>query len=233
VYFISGDSLVPSQSYGHNGATGFAPHKLVIPYKPTDRIRIVCVTDGVTDMKVDLSQGSAQDIAYEADRKWKQSWNYHGGITHYDTPDDISCVVWDNLVVEFPTLCVPYAPSVFTIQDVQHVFDDLGYIRKIDECIVKDHKVFFIHFNPGVLLPTMREIYAKLADNKPVKVWVRERWFWYLRISNHDQHIQTIRKVGWQYDRWDGTGDYYLFAQDEIHHKTTLQISQFLHSFQL
>jgi hypothetical protein len=142
--------------------------------------------------------------------------------------DDISAVVWENTVVEWPTLCVPYAPSIFTEADVRTIFDDLGYIRKIEECLVKDHKVFFIHFNPGVLNHTMREMYAKLAEDKPVKVWVRERWFWYLRISNHEDHVQKVRKIRWQYDRWDGTGDYYEFAKDEIDDKTTLKLSQFL-----
>ena len=230
-YFNNGDSLVPSQSMGHNGATGFAPHKQVIPYKPTDRVRIVCVTDGVTDMNVDLAHDSALDIANEANRKWKQPWTYKGypGIK-FENVDDISAVVWENTVVEWPTLCIPYAPTLFTEHDVRIVFDDLGYIRKIEECLIKDHKVFFVHFNPGVLNPTMREMYAKLAEDKPVKIWVRERWFWYLRISNHDDHIQKVRTIGWQYDLWDGTGDYYEFAKDEIHPKTTLKLSTFLKS---
>lgn len=230
-YFNNGDTLVPSQSMGHNGATGFAPHKQVIHYKPTDRVRIVCVSDGVSDMQVDLAEGTAHDIAYEADRKWKQHWNYRGysGV-QFPTADDVSCVLWENTVVEWPSLCVPYAPALFSEADVRLVFDDLGYIRNIEEYLVKDHKVFFIHFNPGVLNPTMREMYAKLAEDKPVKVWVRERWFWYVRISNHDDHVRHVRKIGWQYDRWDGTGDYYDFAKDEIDTHTTLQLTTFLKS---
>jgi len=216
---------------GHNGATGFYPHKQVIPYKPTDRVRIVCVSDGVTDMQVHLDQGTATDIANEADRKWKKTWNYNGspGIK-FQNVDDISAVVWENTVVEWPTICVPYAPSIFTEDDVRCIFDDLGYIRKIEECLLNDHKVFFIHFNPGVFNPTMREMYAKLADDKPVKLWVRERWFWYLRISNHDDHVQTVRNITWQYERWDGTGDYYEFAKEQIHNKTTLKLYAFLNS---
>ena len=227
-HFLKGDVLVPSQSYGHNGATGFAPHKQVISYKPTDRIRIVCVSDGVTDMNVALEEGSAEDIAKEADRKWRQPWIYHGRATQYKNIDDVACVVWENTVVEFPTLCIPYAPAVFTEAEVRGVFDDLGYIRKVEEILVKDHKVFFVHFNPGVLNPTMREMYTKLAEDKPVKVWVRERWFWNIRLTNIECHVKTVKKVGWQYDRWDGTGDYYEFADDEIPDNTTNQILQFL-----
>jgi hypothetical protein len=136
-------------------------------------------------------------------------------------------------VVECPTLCIPYAPSVFTKDEVRNVFDDqdFGYIRKIDEILVKDHKVFFIHFNPCILQPTMREMYAKLAEGSPVKVWVRERWFWNIRLSNVEGHLKTIQPVGWQYDRWDGTGDYYEFAVDEIADNTTLQLTDFFLDF--
>jgi len=96
-HFFTGDALVPSQSMGHNGATGFSPHTLVLPYHPTDRLRIVCVSDGVSDMHVDLSRGTASDIAYEALRKWQQPWTYKGypGI-HFQNVDDISCVVWEH-----------------------------------------------------------------------------------------------------------------------------------------
>jgi serine/threonine protein phosphatase PrpC len=224
-HFKAGDKLVPSQSIGHNNATGFAPHVQVIPYKPTDRVRIVCVSDGVTDMNVDLATGTAEDIAREADRKWKQGWTYKGfhGI-QFQNADDITAVVWEN-VVEWPTLCIPYSPSIFTEQDVRDVFHELGNIRKIDEH-VKEHKVFFVHFNPGVLNPTMREMYAKLALDKPVKVWVRKRWFWHIRLSNHGE--QRVRNVGWQYGRWDGTGDYEAFAKDQIDDKTTRLITDFL-----
>jgi serine/threonine protein phosphatase PrpC len=119
-HFFTGDRLVPSQSIGHNGCTGFAPHKLVIPYKPTDRIRIVCVSDGVTDMKVDLAEGSALDIVQEAQRKWTQPWLYRGHETKFSDIDDISCVVWDNKVVEIPSICIPYSPALITKEVVQH-----------------------------------------------------------------------------------------------------------------
>lgn len=228
-HFFTGDKLVPSQSLGHNGCTGFAPHKMVLPYKSTDRIRIVCVSDGVTDMRVDLSEGTALEIAKEAERKWNKPWNYKGHELKFASGDDISCVVWENSIVELPSLCIPYAPAFVTQEDVHNTLEMLeARIRKIDEVIVKDHKVFFIHFNPGVLLPTLREMYTKLHENKPVKIWVSERWFWHIRLSNPPSQIQ---KVGWQYDRWDGTGDYYDFAKDEIHEHTATQLTQFFMDF--
>ena len=229
-HFRVGDKLVPSQCLGHNGCTGFEPHKMVLPYKSTDRIRIVCVSDGVTDMGVDLSEGTALEIVKEAERNWTKLWEYNGHETRFSSSDDISCVVWENTVVEMPSICIPYAPAFFTVEDVRTTFDLLleSRIRKIDEVVVKDHKVFFVHFNPGVLLPTMREMYAKLLEDKPVKMWVRERWFWHIRLSNPPSPIQ---KVGWEYDRWDGTGDYYEFAKDEIHENTVKKVAGFFLDF--
>lgn len=235
-HFSNGDTLVPTMCLGHQGVTRFAPHKQIIHYASTDRVRVVCVSDGVSDMKVDLSKGTAEEIANEADRKWKQGWTYKGykGI-NFQTSDDITAVVWEKPeleVVEWPTICVPYAPIIFTEVDVRLVFDN---IRKVDEFIVqkedgKVHKVFFVHFNPGVLTSTMQEMYTKLAEGKPVKLWVREKWFWHLRISNHDHHVQKVSKIGWQYERWDRTGDYYEFAKDEIDTQTTLSLTTFLQS---
>lgn len=226
-HFSNGDTLIPTMCLGHQGVTGFAPHEQVLHYKPTDRVRIVCVSDGVSDMKVDLATGTAEDIAHEADRKWKQSWKYKGYDLHFQTGDDVSCVVWENSeVVEWPTLCIPYAPSIFTEVEVRATFQPLGNIRKIEECLVPKGKVFFVHFNPAVLTPTMQEMYTKLAKGDPVKVWVSERWFWHLRVSHH--HVQQVTKVGWQYNRWDGTGDYYEFAKDEIEDHTALSLTAFL-----
>ena len=231
-HFSNGDTLVPTMALGHQGVTRFDPHKQVLQYKSSDRVRIVCVSDGVSDMKVDLATGTAEEIVHEADRKWKQWWTYKGcKRVKFQTEDDITAVVWEKKdeVVEWPTLCIPYSPSVFTEVDVRVVFHPFGNIRKIDEFLVPNGKVFFVHFNPGVLTPTMEELYANLAEGKPVKVWVRERWFWHLRISDHD-HVKTVTKIGWQYERWDGTGDYYEFAKNEIDNATTLSLTAFLKS---
>ena len=233
-HFLTGDTLVPSQCLGHNGCTGFKPHVMKIPFKPTDRIRIVCVSDGVLDMKLDpdmLKRESALFIAKEAERKWNKPWIYKGYELKFQSGDDISCVIWENNVVELPSLCIPYAPSVFTEEDVQQVFRDVlddPSIRQIDTVVVKDHKVFFIHFNPGKLQTTMRHMYINLYENKPVKIWARERWFWHIRLSNPPTQIKPI---GWQYERWDGTGDYYDFAKDQLHERTVTQLDQFFALF--
>ena len=229
-YFKTGDKIVPSMCLGHNGCTGFAPHHMRIPFNPTDRIRIVCVSDGVTDMKVDLSKGSAMDIARESERKWKQQWIYRGHSIAFDAGDDVSCVVWENTVVELPSLCIPYAPAFFTTEDVRTTLETLLdlRIRKIVEVGIQDHKAFFVHLNPCVLLPSAREMYLKLSENKSVKIWVRASWFWHIRLSNPPSKIE---KVGWQYERWDGTGDYFEFAKEEIHEKTVSQLTHFFQTF--
>jgi len=197
-HYKTGDTLVPSMCLGHNGCTGFAPHEMRIPFKPTDRIRIVCVSDGVTDMRVDLSKGTALDIAHEAERKWQQKWDYRGHSIAFAAGDDISCVVWENSIVELPSLCIPYAPAFFTTEDVRTTLETLLdlRIRKIVEVGIKDHKAFFVHLNPCVLSPTTRNMYTKLQENQPVKIWARESWFWHIRLSNPPTQIQT---VGWQW----------------------------------
>ena len=116
-------------------------------------------------------------------------------------------------ILEFPTLCIPYAPSVFTTDDVMDVFEPLARVSKVDEVVHDNKKVFFIHFNPGVMCSTMRDMYEALELGKPVKIWVREKWFWHIRLT---PDTSTPSPVGWQYERWDGTGDYKEFAQEQI-----------------
>lgn len=100
-YFKMGESLVPSQSLGHNGLTEFAPSFKQIRFEPTDKVRIVCGSDGLFDMRVDVSKGSAVELAQEAQRQWLKEWDFFDGKRTYKTSyggciDDISCAVWEN-----------------------------------------------------------------------------------------------------------------------------------------
>lgn len=100
-YFKMGESLVPSQSLGHNGMTEFAPSFKEIQFEPTDKVRIVCGSDGLFDMLVDVSTGTAEELAGEAERRWRQEWEFCDGKRTYKTTyggaiDDISCAVWEN-----------------------------------------------------------------------------------------------------------------------------------------
>ena len=75
---------------------------------------------------------------------------------------------------------------------------------------------------------TMRQMYETLQLGKPVKIWVRQKWFWHIRLTT-PSNTDTVRPVGWQYERWDGTGDYKEFAQEQI--LDTSSIVDFLEQF--
>jgi hypothetical protein len=130
-----------------------------------------------------------------------------------------------DTIFEFPTLCIPYAPAVFTVDEVIQVFEPYGRVFNVDEVVNGNKKVFFVHFNPGVMDTTMREMYETLHLGKPVKVWVREKWFWHIRLTTPE----TVQPVGWEYERWDGTGDYKEFASEQIFDTTS--IVEFLDAF--
>lgn len=100
-YFKMGESLVPSQSLGHNGMTEFAPSFRQIRFEPTDKVRIVCGSDGLFDMLVDVSTGTPLELAQEAKRRWLKEWEFFDGKRAYKTTyggaiDDVSCAVWEN-----------------------------------------------------------------------------------------------------------------------------------------
>jgi serine/threonine protein phosphatase PrpC len=180
--FKCGESLIPSQSLGHNGITGFAPSTNVIQFKSTDKVRIVGGSDGLFDMLVDVSTGSAQQLVDEAERRWRMKWDFFDGTrlhkTAYDSIDDISCVIYEN---QFPTLCIPYSLMPLTQDDVRSVFDSMGTLH-IEEEIAVDHKVFFLHFSNGS--ETLTQIYEKLRQGGKVKIWIRETWFWHVCFVN-------------------------------------------------
>ena len=100
-YFKMGESIVPSQSLGHNGMTEFAPSFKEIYFEPTDKVRIVCGSDGLFDMLVDVSKGTVEELTGEAERRWRQEWEFCDGKRTYKTTyggciDDISCAIWEN-----------------------------------------------------------------------------------------------------------------------------------------
>ena len=176
--FILGESLVPSQSLGHNGMTGFAPCTTVLEFKPTDYVRIIGGSDGLFDMRVDVSKGSASELVAEAERRWRMQWDFFDGTRMHKTGygnsiDDISCILWEHA----PTLCIPYSLMAFTQDDVIDAFKDLATIH-VDEEIVGDHKVFFVHVDKCT--DTLREMYVKLNGGSKVKLWIREKWFWHI-----------------------------------------------------
>ena len=101
----TGETLVPSQSFGHNNVTGLAPSTMILNYEPEDKVRVICGTDGFWDMKMInypyIAVESAIRLVNVAERKWKQQWMYFDGInkpvqTSFDDADDIGIAIWDN-----------------------------------------------------------------------------------------------------------------------------------------
>lgn len=91
-----GVTLAISQALGHDGKTGIAPSREVIPYKAEDEMRIILGSDGVFDMilreqdsdafiesdllaMVDMS---AQEIVKRAVDRWLQPWNMHHDLNN-------------------------------------------------------------------------------------------------------------------------------------------------------
>ena len=102
----TGETLVPSQSFGHNNVTGLAPSMMVISYEPEDKMRVICGTDGFWDMKMidypHIAVESAIRLVNVAERKWKQQWMFFDGQhapvqTAFDEADDIGIAIWDSI----------------------------------------------------------------------------------------------------------------------------------------
>jgi hypothetical protein len=194
--FPNHEHLVPSQTYGHGGMTGFEPSEKKIVFQPTDKVRIVCGSDVLFDMLVDVKNGSAKNLVQEAFRRWhKQDWLFIDGKTqirtNYCDADDISCAIWENKIVHRPSL---YTPHKNTFEGVRHV-------EEMDNAVV-------LHFNPGELSDTLRELYSNptLRNELGIKMY------------------GEVKPVGWEYNRWDGKGDYYLFAKDQIEDKIWMKM---------
>jgi len=101
----TGETLVPTQSFGHNNMTGLAPSCQIIEYDLEDKVRVICGTDGFWDMKMInypyIAFESAIRLVNIAERKWKQQWMYYDGVnkpvqTIFDEADDIGIAIWDN-----------------------------------------------------------------------------------------------------------------------------------------
>jgi len=102
--------LAISQSLGHKNITGIAPEKKSILFNPDDKIDIIVASDGLWDVfnpeiceedRVLALNATAQEIANEAEKRWKQPWDLHqDGIIYKDQTfpengyDDVSVGVW-------------------------------------------------------------------------------------------------------------------------------------------
>jgi len=108
--FATGESLVPTQSLGHDNMTGYAPDVSTITCELSDKVRIICGTDGFWNMIVksldmdDLKQMPVYQLMDKAEKRWKQEWEYAPNIknlnqfelTTFPDYDDITLGIWDN-----------------------------------------------------------------------------------------------------------------------------------------
>ena len=108
--FATGEPLVPSQSFGHNNMTGYAPDVTTITCELTDHVRILCGTDGFWNMIVksvdmdDLETMTLEGLMNKAEERWKQEWEYAPDVKNLDIfqlttfpdYDDLSLAIWEN-----------------------------------------------------------------------------------------------------------------------------------------
>lgn len=236
-HFNTGERLVPSRSIGHNHMTGDVAERIVVNVESTDHVRIVMGSDGLLDMRVPLTEGSALALATEAERRWRKPWKYkfmHNGkeydseTTYGDQIDDISCVVYDDRIKHRPSLCIPFSPKVFTTQHVHDVFEQLfGGVRKVEEVEHENHRVFFIHFNPAEL--TERDAWKKILNGENVKAEYNESWWWPVKLMHGS--IEMLGVTRELYDQWNGTGDYYVFEASLETASTTCKVLEYLNAF--
>lgn len=110
-FFMHGLALEPTQTLGHQNATGIAPEYGYVPFRAGDLVRVVLCSDGVSDMlfeegfddNVALMTLSAERLAQYAENKWRQEWTIESNGRRFpkqrimaDQFDDVSVVVLQN-----------------------------------------------------------------------------------------------------------------------------------------
>jgi len=111
--------LACTQALGHNGVTGYAPDRTIIPIDPNDTYKIIIGSDGLWDMimmdnKDDMNElyyMDADDIMEQTTQRWLQQWkmqdvlNRDCSIHHYSYQpkqcDDIAVVVADIIPIMY------------------------------------------------------------------------------------------------------------------------------------
>ena len=80
--------LAMSQALGHNNITGIEPERKIIPYTSENKMRVILMSDGVSDMICfepeyyekdiySLSLLPSSEIASFSEQRWKQEWHYY------------------------------------------------------------------------------------------------------------------------------------------------------------
>lgn len=87
-HFENGHIIALTQSLGHNNITGIEPERKVIQYSPENKVRVILMSDGLTDVLSTLSEyyekdlhilshSSCSELASLAEYRWKQEWRYY------------------------------------------------------------------------------------------------------------------------------------------------------------
>lgn len=86
--FEDGTMLAMTQSLGHRNITGIDAERKVIPYTPQNKMRVVLMSDGLSELLStepvyheqdlhSLAHLSSEQLAGIAEQRWKQDWNYY------------------------------------------------------------------------------------------------------------------------------------------------------------
>lgn len=110
--FKTGESIVPTQSLGHNNMTGYSPDVYSFTCKLTDHVRIVSGSDGFWNMIIKNNENDMDkvktmkldELLAFAEMRWKKEWEFASNpktpdniiITSFPDYDDISVAIWDN-----------------------------------------------------------------------------------------------------------------------------------------
>ena len=236
--FINGEELVPSMALGHNNITGLDPEYIEWNVSEFDVVRIVIMSDGVSDMLVTTETGTANEIVDLAHSRWKQQWKYkymhagreYDGLTTYgDQIDDMSCVVMEDRVKERPSLCIPYSPKVFQVSHVQECMEAfLGGVRKVEVVEHDTHNVFFVHFNPKVLDDDNKKVFKAVLSGENTKIAYNDSWWWPIKLMHGSQPLQGVTFI---YELWDKVSDYNEFKDSYIYDKEASKMIEFLQNF--
>lgn len=212
-HWNNGEAFVPSQALGHNGISGLEPGHYTLTFDTFDKIRVVCGSDGFWDM-LPPTGGNAKQLCEEGVRRWKQTWKFGDVQTTYgDSIDDVSVAILDNTIALPPSVCIPYSLSCFT---EKHVRDSFPLpIRKIDEVLLGDHKVFFLHLDKitdSTLLQNIRD--------KNVKLYYHDDWFWHLKLRS--KHFTLLEQ------EFIDSGKPFSEYDDYIHSNTCKKLHDFI-----
>ena len=96
--------LAMSQSLGHHNLIELHPEVVEIPYNLSDKIRIVCATDGLWDLFIENDVNDINDnlnmnineLLDKYENRWKQEWILDNTIEVFDEYDDIGIVLYNS-----------------------------------------------------------------------------------------------------------------------------------------